>query len=262
MSDQDYWNYTDKVYPSHNKVRDYLEPLIEYFTPGRTVVDLACGRGEVLEALKQHGHNPIGVDTSQKSQKRVEEAGFSFYHMDVLNFLEESTADYNGLFCYGFLEHLPPAKINELFEIMGRRCPDGTEVVFATHNPKSIQAHLGPLYMDETHQRLYSKEIVMHLLETNGFKVKKSGAIEQKKTLLTASALEPQKAVEYRQRLERRKKNLGPFKYCFLPLFRLTMFILERIIAIEKLLEEVVQLLNKPLDYYVFAVKRSTHELD
>lgn len=257
MPNQDYWNYADKVYPSHDKVRQYLEPLIKLFSPGRTIADLACGRGELLEALKHYGHNGFGVDTSLKSQKWVAEAGFPFYNMDVLKFLKKPPADYDGLFCYGFLEHLSPLNLNELFKAMGKHCPDGTEVVFATHNPKSIQAHLIPLYMDETHQRLYSEEIIIHSFEVNGFKVKKSGSIEQKKTLLSSSVLLPQRALDFRNRLEKGIKCFGPLKYVLLPMFGLTRFILGRIHVIEMVLKEITTLLNKPLDYYVFAVKQS-----
>jgi cyclopropane fatty-acyl-phospholipid synthase-like methyltransferase len=251
MAERDFWEYGNAVYPSQDIVARYLAPLARLFSPGRTVADLACGRGEFLRVLAGLGHKPVGVDTSEHSRQLCSSAGFPFYEMDIVNFLQADPVPYDALFSYGLLEHLLPADFGRLFAAMGKNCPKGTEVVFATHNPKSIQAHLFPLYMDLTHQRLYSEEVLTSAFKAHGFDVTKVAPLAQKENLVYTLV-----SRENLQELANLKPGL--FNSLRVSLARL-LFVgqaIERIKSVESTLQGMANLLNYPMDYFVFAVKK------
>lgn len=265
MPDHDFWNYASRVYPSQAERVEYLRPLVRLFSPNRTVVDLACGRGEFLDVLREAGHTAVGVDTSSQSREWVTQTGFPFYQRDVFDFLSEPSIPYDALFSYGFLEHLDPAAFRRLFELMGDRCRAGTEVVLATHDPASLQAHIGPLYNELTHDRLYSSEVVVFALEENGFEVKERGSLHQKAQLVPSSALTPDEDVKFLERLAHcqgvLRQILDEGSHTQLDdliadLERQIQFIGGRIHVIELVLQRIAEILDHPLDYYVLAVKR------
>ena len=189
MTRMDFWDRANAVYPSTESTSGYLKPLARLFSPGRRVADLGCGRGEMLALLRDAGHTAIGVDLSRRSQDWAAESGFDFHRVDVLDFLAKPPVAFNALFSYGLLEHLDVEDFRRLFRLAGENSPSGTEVVFATHDPSSLQSHLSPLYRDVTHSRLYALESVASELEANGFHVKKSGSIEQTESLVPAGVL-------------------------------------------------------------------------
>ena len=254
MTRMDFWDRANAVYPSTENTSGYLKPLARLFSPGRRVADLGCGRGEMLALLRDAGHTAIGVDLSRRSQDWAAESGFDFHRVDVLDFLAKPPVAFNALFSYGLLEHLDVEDFRRLFRLAGENSPSGTEVVFATHDPSSLQSHLSPLYQDVTHSRLYALESVASELEANGFHVKKSGSIEQTESLVPASALS---AEENRKAVDVLSQALGsvdpnsPLKESL----TWARYACGRLEVVESILSDIASLLIRPMDYYVLAVK-------
>ena len=251
-TDVDFWDYGERVYPPQAKVEEYLEPLARLYSPGRVVADLGCGRGEFLSVLRRIGHEALGVDISPRSCEMVSAQGFAFYAMDIFDFLEKPPATYNALFSYGLIEHLDAPSVARLFRTLGKRCTPGTEVVFATHNPKSIQALTLALFSELSHQRLYGQELIEFLFDANGFEVKQSGDLLQPQKLVSDQALATEPNEEFIRSLDRRRAEprSGPV------LIEDIKFLAGRVQVIELVLDQIVSLLNTPLDYYVMARKR------
>jgi len=249
--ENEFWNYGEEIYPSQVLVEEYLSQLVHLFSPGRTVADLGCGRGEFLDVLTRSGHGAIGVDVSSHSRHIVTEKGFPFYQMDIIQFLERSQAPYDGLFTYGLIEHLNAETISKLFHVMGQHCPSGTEAIFATHNPSSIQALTRPLFSELSHERLYSPELLEFLFESNGFEIRKVGSLVQQQKLISDKALTVDENTRFIANLnkmrERGKAVNGQ---------REVEYLAGRVNVIELVLTEIVQLLNVPMDYFVFAAKK------
>lgn len=252
---KDYWQFGEAVYPARERTAAYLAPLARLFSPGRTVADLGCGRGEMLGLLKAQGHQPIGVDTSGQSESWAAEAGIPFHRLDVFAFLQEPPSRFDGLFSYGLLEHFEPAALSRLFTLIGRACPVGAEVLMATHDPRSIQAHLSPLYGDPSHVRLYSRETVEAELRSNGFRVKETGNVPQAEQLVP-SAVDPENnhkmAALMGEALKNRALNI-PERQAL----EYARFACVRLGIVESILGEVARVLNRPMDYYVLAVKEA-----
>lgn len=253
---KDYWDFGAAVYPDRARTSAYLTPLARLYSPGRTVADLGCGRGEMLAVLKEIGHAPIGVDTSARSERWAREAGIPFQRQDVLEFLAAPGVAYDALFSYGLLEHLEPAAFSRLFTVMGERCRPGTEVLFGSHDPNSLQAHLAPLYGDPSHVRLYSAQTVEAELRANGFRVRETGAIPQPEQLVPSS-LDPERDVERAALITRTLKDRW-LRGSQRQALEHAKFVCDRLVVIESILRDVARVLNRPMDYYVFAVKETS----
>jgi SAM-dependent methyltransferase len=252
VTEPDFWDYGEKVYPPQTKVEEYLEPLARLYSPGRVVADLGCGRGEFLSVLRRNGHEALGVDISARSCEIVSAQGFAFYSMDVFDFLEKPPATYNALFSYGLIEHLDAPSVARLFRTLGKRCAPGTEAVFATHNPKSVQALMLALFSELSHQRLYSQELIEFLFDANGFEVKQSGGLLQTQKLVSDQALATEPNEEFIRSL-----SLPGSERTSEPLILDDIkFLAGRVQVIELVLDQIVSLLNTPLDYYVMARKK------
>lgn len=252
VTETDFWDYGERIYPPQAKVEEYLEPLARLYSPGRVVADLGCGRGEFLSVLRRNGHEALGVDISARSREIVSAQGFAFYCMDIFDFLEKPPATYNALFSYGLMEHLDAPSVSRLFQTLGKRCTAGTEAVFATHNPKSMQALTLALFSELSHQRLYSRELIEFLFDTNGFEVEQSGSLLQTQKLVSDQALATESNKEFIQSLNLRE---GERRSEPLPLDDIK-FLAGRVQVIELVLDQIVTLLNTPLDYYVMARKK------
>lgn len=262
-SNDDFWSYAEQAYPDRSTTLDYLAPLAKLFTPNSTIVDLGCGRGEFLEVLAAEGHTPIGVDTSRQCQAIANDHDWDFIHQTVFDFLENSSVAYQGLFSYGLLEHLKISDIKKLFGLMQKTCPNNTEVLFATHNPESIQSHTGPLYNALDHERLYSPDVLKYLFNSHGFTIKSIKPIPQKNTLLPSGVLTPgdtQKNITsitavYEKIQESIPDTRAEIKKMIHLLWTHSNFFLEKIIVLENILQQIELLINRPLDYYILAVK-------
>lgn len=251
LPEREFWDYGAKIYPPQSAVEEYLGQLAPLYSPHRTVADLGCGRGEFMSILGKLGHDAIGVDLSEESRRAVTGRGFAFHRMDVLEFLASPPVRYDGLFTYGLLEHLDASTVSRLFAVMGERVEAGTEAVFATHNPESIQALTRPLYAELSHERLYSPELISFLFETHGFEVRRVGPLVQQSTLVSDKALTVEENGRFLETLQA-MKHRGQA----LPAGREIEYLAGRVDVIERVLDQVVKFVNVPMDYFVFAVKK------
>ena len=250
-TENEFWDYGEEIYPSQSVIEGYLGQLVHLFSPGRTVADLGCGRGEFLDVMRENGHHAIGVDLSSHSRDIVTRKGFPFYQVDIIEFIETSPWTYDGLFSYGLLEHLDANTISKLFRVMGQHCRSGTEAVFATHNPSSIQALTRPLFSELTHERLYSPELLEFLFESNGFEIRKVGSLVQQQKLVSDQALTVDENKRFIADLNKMRENGKSVNGQ-----RQIEYLAGRVNVIELVLTEIVQLLNVPMDYFVFATKK------
>ena len=117
-------------------VRQNLDALIEAIEgPGpHRILDLGCGPGRDLAALRARGHEPVGLDGSARFVAMARaHAGVPVWHQDFLR-LALPEAHFAGVFANASLFHVPgqelPRVLRELFACL---LPGG--VLFAS-NPR------------------------------------------------------------------------------------------------------------------------------
>jgi len=186
----------EKPLPSPASIREVLEPLEDWgylrfenrfrgapddikrrqaeylplFPAGRPVLDLGCGRGEFLEALRDHGRPSSGVDLNAGMVALCRGQGLDAVQGDLLETLAaKPDGSLGGIFAAQVIEHLPPAHLRRLADLAFAKLSAGGVLVLETVNPLSVFALVQIYYLDPTHRSPVHPEALRFLLETSGF---------------------------------------------------------------------------------------------
>jgi SAM-dependent methyltransferase len=135
------------------------------------VVDVGCGRGELIEALEQRGVACIGVDTDSGMVAEGRARGLDIRHTDVLSFLEEAEPQTLGsVFSAHLAEHLELDVLIRFLELSVEKLRPGGVFVAETPNPASLIVLGNSYILDPTHVRPLHPSLLAFLCETAGFR--------------------------------------------------------------------------------------------
>ena len=134
------------------------------------VVDLGCGRGEMLDLLREAGVAAEGVDLDPAMVAHSQAKGHSVTQMDALQFLDgRPDMSLGAVFCAQVAEHFPYADLLRLLELCRTKLvPDGVLIV-ETVNPHSHRA-LKTFWVDLSHQKPIFPEVLIALCKSTGYK--------------------------------------------------------------------------------------------
>ena len=146
--------------------RRYLE-LISGHEP---VIDLGCGRGELLDLLREAGVEYAGVDLDAGMVEHCRAKGHeTVSHGDAAAFLtERENGSLGVVFSAQVIEHLPQEELLRLLELGHRKLRPGGLLVAETVNPHSVQA-LKTFWVDLTHRQPIFPEVALALARFSGF---------------------------------------------------------------------------------------------
>jgi SAM-dependent methyltransferase len=118
------------------------------------VVDLGCGRGEFLELADWIGLPAYGVDLAPEAVAACEKLGLRALNVDLFEHLRTlAPRSLGGVFSAQVVEHLPPDRLHELFELIARVLRPGGVAILETPNPASFAVHVHSFWRDPTHTR-------------------------------------------------------------------------------------------------------------
>jgi SAM-dependent methyltransferase len=144
------------------RARAFYVPMFE----GRErVLDVACGRGEFLEALGRGE----GVDIEPEMVAAARAAGQSVEQGDAFEFLRERPGRYDGIFSAHFVEHLPSERVTELVRLCYEALRPNGALVVCTPNAASLPTLQRQFWWDATHVRMYDVELLRYMLVAAGF---------------------------------------------------------------------------------------------
>jgi SAM-dependent methyltransferase len=147
--------------------------LLEVIGDRGPVVDLGCGRGEMLELLAAAGIEAQGVDVDQTMVDRARAAGAEVHHGDALDFLMKAEdASFGAIFSSRLVEHLTANRLAELLEIARAKLVPGGLFIAETVNPHS-PGTLKAFWVDPTHQHPLFPESMLALCRLTGFEAAK-----------------------------------------------------------------------------------------
>jgi SAM-dependent methyltransferase len=133
------------------------------------VVDLGCGRGEMVALLCERGHAAYGVEADAEMRQVAVDRGLEVRHEDLLEHLRAlEEASLGGVFMAHVIEHLPKQAVLELTSLLGSKVRPGGVVVLETLNPACWFA-MAPFFMDLTHQWPIHPLTLQYLLEAHGY---------------------------------------------------------------------------------------------
>jgi SAM-dependent methyltransferase len=147
-------------------VRAYL-PIFE----GRSnVLDIGCGRGELLSALRDAGVSARGIDTNAAMVAVAHGRGLDACAADALACLSAlPDASLGGIAATQVIEHFEPSYLMRLLDQAARTLRPGSPIVLETINPACWLAFFSSYIRDLTHVRPIHPETLQYLLRAGGF---------------------------------------------------------------------------------------------
>jgi len=145
----------------------YLEAL----WPSQPVLELGCGRGELLSVLQELGAEATGVDNDPAMVAVARERGVRVLHADAVAHVRSlPPGSVGSVVAIQFLEHLGPAAVAELLELSVSRLRPGGVFVAETPNPASLIVLGNSYLLDPTRvQPPLHPALLTFLFESAGF---------------------------------------------------------------------------------------------
>ena len=133
------------------------------------VVDVGCGRGELLDTLGENGFRSIGIDTSQLMIEKLRERNLEALQGDAIERLAEFPDEsLCGVTAFHVIEHLQHDYFQELLRIAFQKIAPNGFVFLETPNPFCFES-LSFFYTDSTHVRpIQPFQLAFHV-ESVGF---------------------------------------------------------------------------------------------
>jgi len=166
----DYFAFEAKMRGSSAKVRDRQRVYVEDFRDCAPVVDVGCGRGELLGLLRDAGVAARGVDADADMVAYARGERLDVEQGDLLGYLDAlPDGSVGGLFAGQVVEHLPPGALQRLLELAVRKLRGGGLFIAETINPLSPLA-LRSYFADLTHAQPLVPETLALLAKQAGFR--------------------------------------------------------------------------------------------
>ncbi|MDA0182392.1 methyltransferase domain-containing protein [Solirubrobacter phytolaccae] len=164
-----YRAFEDIFRGSHERVRSLAEPYAELMAGHGPVLDVGCGRGELLEVLRDAGIEARGVDLDAGMAARAAERGLDVVVGDGVAYVEGlEPASVGAIVSMQVIEHLPREALLRLFAAAKRALRPGGLFVAETVNPHAGHA-LKTFWVDLTHQHPVFPEVTLALAADAGF---------------------------------------------------------------------------------------------
>jgi SAM-dependent methyltransferase len=166
----DYMTFENCFRPE-DSVRERHADYLHLLRTRRRVVDLGCGRGELLELLRHEGVSAYGVELDPDvvavcREKELEVVqGDAVSHVEAL---EKGAAD--GIIASHLIEHFPPDLLWRLITAAGEKLDEGGILILETPNPESLLAGSINFHRDPTHVRPVHPDTLSFLCESAGFR--------------------------------------------------------------------------------------------
>jgi SAM-dependent methyltransferase len=152
MSDRGYAEFENELRGPEAAVREQLRPIVSHFRIA-PVVDLGCGRGELLEEFRNAVVPSYGVDSNKIMVGAARAKGLRVLHEDLFDHVERlEEASLGGIVATHVIEHLTPPAVRHLLNEARRVLVPGGCLVLETPNPTAIWAYAQHWGRDPTHR--------------------------------------------------------------------------------------------------------------
>ncbi len=166
---QSYRAFEDLFRGSEDLIRERQGIYLDYLKDAGLVVDLGCGRGEMLDLLDHTGVKGIGVDLDEGMILRCRAKGNQVVHENALTWLRsQEDGSISHIFSAQFVEHLEYADLIELLGLSLQKLRPGGRMITETVNPHSVGAWK-TFWVDPTHKVPLFPESLTALFQGAGY---------------------------------------------------------------------------------------------
>jgi SAM-dependent methyltransferase len=165
----DYFAFESRMRGSVDAIRERQRPYVDDFRDTAPVLDIGCGRGELLALLRDAGIEASGIDADADMVAYAQGEGLDVAQEDVLGHLDRlPDRSLGGIFMGQVVEHLPPATLVHSLRLAALKLRPGGLLVAETINPLSPIA-LRNYFADLTHAQPLVPETLELLARQAGF---------------------------------------------------------------------------------------------
>jgi O-antigen chain-terminating methyltransferase len=165
-----YVGFEDRFRGSETEIRSRLADYVPYFEGASNVLDVGCGRGELLDLLKAAGVSARGLDLNPEMVEVCRARGLDATAADALSYLNTLPDEsLGGLLAIQVVEHLEPAYLQQFVQAAFYKLRPGATMVLETINPACWVAFFESYIRDLTHVRPIHPETLQYLLHASGF---------------------------------------------------------------------------------------------
>ena len=165
-----YLGFEDRFRGPREQIRSRLENYLPLFAGAHDVLDVGCGRGELLELLREAGIAARGIDANERMASLCRERGLAVEQADALEYLRaQPDASLGGLVAIQVVEHLPPDYLVAFLEAAYHALRPGAALVLETINVACWMAFFETYLRDLTHARPLHPDTLRFLVEASGF---------------------------------------------------------------------------------------------
>lgn len=170
MLGMDYERFEGRYRPEA-AVRAHQRRYVEILSGRRRVVDVGCGRGELVDMLRQDGVDAYGIELEGDFVALAADRGVPVLHGDgiahVAGLAPESV---DGVVASHVVEHLEPQDVLRLVHGAHEALAEGGVLILETPNPESLLAGSVNFHRDITHRRPIHPDTLAFLCESAGFR--------------------------------------------------------------------------------------------
>ncbi len=134
------------------------------------MLDIGCGRGELLGLLKEHGVSAHGIDVNEDMVQTCRARGLTADRADALSFVSALPDEsLGGLIAIQVVEHLDAKYLMRLVETAFHKLKPGAPLVLETVNTACWAAFFDSYIRDFTHVHPLHPDTLRYLVQASGF---------------------------------------------------------------------------------------------
>jgi SAM-dependent methyltransferase len=166
-----YRSFEDVFRGSEEFIRERQRRFLPLLREHGPVLDFGCGRGEMLDLLRDEGIEAVGIDSDAGMLDRCRAKGHDNVELvDGIEYLARcEPKSFGAVFCAQVIEHLPYEQLVRFFELSRLVLRDGGVLIAETVNPHSAPA-LKTFWIDLTHQHPIFPEVTLAIGRAVGFR--------------------------------------------------------------------------------------------
>jgi O-antigen chain-terminating methyltransferase len=165
----DYFAFESRMRGSVESIRDRQRPYVDVLRDAAPVLDVGCGRGELLGLLREAGVEARGIDADSDMVAYARGDGLDVEQADLVEYLQAAAdASLGGIFMGQVVEHLPAPTLVQAFQLAAAKLRPGGVLIAETINPLSPIA-LRNYFADLTHAQPLVPETLELLARQSGF---------------------------------------------------------------------------------------------
>jgi len=170
FQDIDWLKFAEKFRGSETAIEQRQQIYALRFRDHAPVLDLGCGRGEMLEVFRRSNIEAKGIDLNEDSLAVCRAKGLQVESADLYAYLHAlPDSSLRGAVCSQVVEHLPPERLPELIRLAHAKLRTGGLLAIETPNPECLAIFATHFYLDPTHRHPIPPALLSFYLEEAGF---------------------------------------------------------------------------------------------